>query len=146
MSIDYNISDKDSVRGRFVLNRSGAIDNTGFPSIFWGVQPTNAYLVTASEYHTFTPSLINEFRLGFNRQNQQFPVFGNQSYSGLDSFPNINVYELNAGFGPDPNAPQYTVQNLYQLNDNITWSNLGMVVLALEVAFRFSSEWSGCMI
>jgi Carboxypeptidase regulatory-like domain/TonB dependent receptor len=121
-SIDYNISDKDSLRGRFVLNRLGAIDNTGFPSVFWGVQPTNSYLVTASEYHTFTPNLINEFRLGFNRQNQQFPVFGNQSYSGLDSFPNINVYELNAGYGPDPNAPQYNVQNLYQLNDNITWT------------------------
>jgi hypothetical protein len=121
-AIDYTISDKDSLRGRFILNRTGAIDTTGFPSTFFGVQPTNAYLATVSEYHTFSANLINEFRIGYNRQNQQFPVFGNQTYPALDSFPNINVYELNAGFGPDPNAPQYTVQNLYQLNDNVTWT------------------------
>ncbi|MBV8809396.1 MAG: TonB-dependent receptor, partial [Acidobacteriaceae bacterium] len=61
-------------------------------------------------------------RLGFNRQNQTFPEFGNQSFPGLDAFPNINVLELNAGYGPDPNAPQFTIQNLYQLTDNVTWT------------------------
>ena len=121
-SIDYNISDKDSLRGRFILNRVGSEDATGFPAVFFGVQPTNSYVATLSEYHTFTPGLINEFRFGYNRQNQTFPVFGNQSFPGLDQFPNINVYELNAGYGPDPNAPQFTIQNLYQLTDNVTWT------------------------
>ncbi len=121
-SIDYNISDKDSLRGRFILNRTGAIDTAGFPSVFFGVAPTNSYIATLSEYHTFTPTLVNEFRLGYNRQNQTFPVFGNQSFPGLDSFPNINVYELNAAYGPDPNTPQYTIQNLYQLSDNLSWT------------------------
>ncbi len=110
------------MRGRFILNRSGSIDATGFPAVFFGVQPTNAYLATLSEYHTFTPTLVNEFRLGYNRLNQNFPVFGNQSFPGLDAFPNINIYELNAAYGPDPNAPQYTIQNLYQLTDNVTWT------------------------
>lgn len=121
-SVDYNISDKDALRGRFILNRSGAIDTTGFPAVFFGITPVNAYMATLSEYHTFTPTLLNEFRLGFNRQNQNYPVFGDQSFPGLDQFPNINVYELNSGFGPDPNAPQYTIQNLYQLTDNVTWT------------------------
>lgn len=121
-SVDYTISDKDSLRGRFILNRTGTIDNTGFPAVFFGIQPTNAYLATLSEYHTFTPTLINELRLGYNRFNQQFPIFGNQSFPGLDSFPNIDVYELNAAYGPDSNAPQYTIQNMYQLTDNVTWT------------------------
>lgn len=121
-SVDYNISDRDSMRGRFILNRIGTVDNTGYPSVFFGVQPTNSYLVTLSEYHTFTPALLNELRLGYNRYNQDYPVFGGQSYPGLDQFPNINVYELNAAYGPDPNAPQYTIQNLYQLTDNVTWT------------------------
>jgi hypothetical protein len=121
-SVDYNISDRDALRGRFILNRTGVIDATGFPSVFFGVQPTNSYLATLSEYHTFTPTLINEFRLGFNRLNQTFPVFGNQSFPGLDAFPNIDVFELNASYGPDPNAPQYSIQNLYQLTDNLTWT------------------------
>ena len=121
-SIDYTISDKDSLRGRFVLNRTGVIDTAGFPSVFFGVLPANAYLATLSEYHTFTPTLINEFRLGYNRLNETFPLFGNQSFPGLDAFPNIDVYELNAAYGPNPNAPQFTIQNLYQLTDNLTWT------------------------
>lgn len=60
--------------------------------------------------------------MGFNRLNQTFPVFGSQSFSGLDAFPNIDVFELNASYGPDPNAPQYSIQNLYQLTDNLTWT------------------------
>jgi len=121
-SIDYNISDRDSLRGRFILNRIGTIDATGFPSVFFGIQPTNGYIATFSEYHTFTPALINEFRLGYNRLNQTVPVFGNQSFPGLDTFPNINVYELNAAYGPGQSAPQYRIQNLYHLTDNVTWT------------------------
>ena len=121
-SVDYNISDKDSLRGRFILNRSGIIDNAGFPSVFFGTEALNAYLATLSEYHAFTPTLLNEFRLGFNRYSQRVPVAGNQSFPGLDQFPNINVYELNAAFGPDSSAPQYTIQNLYQATDNLSWT------------------------
>ena len=121
-SVDYTISDKDSLRGRFVLNRSGIIDNSGFPAVFFGIAPLNAYLATLSEYHTFTPTVLNEFRLGFNRSFQSLPVFGKQTFPGLDQFPNIDVYELNAAFGPDSSAPQYTIQNLYQATDNLSWT------------------------
>ncbi|MBV9155259.1 MAG: TonB-dependent receptor [Acidobacteriaceae bacterium] len=121
-SIDYTISDKDSLRGRLILNRTGTIDTSGFPSVFFGVVPTNAYIATLSEYHTFTPTLINEFRAGYNRSLSRLPVFGNQTFPGLDSFPNIDVYELQAAFGPDSSAPQYTIQNLYQVTDNLTWT------------------------
>jgi Carboxypeptidase regulatory-like domain len=121
-SVDYNISDKDSLRGRFILNRFGDEDYSGFPAVFFGVQPNNGYLATLSEYHTFSPTITNEFRLGYNRYNQQFPVFGNQSFPGLDQFPNIDIYELNAAYGPDPNAPQYTIQNIYQVADNLSWT------------------------
>jgi len=119
-SVDYNISDKDALRARFILNRSGTEDTGGFPSQFFGITPNNGYIVTLSEFHTFSANFNNELRLGYNRSNSSLPVFGNQSFPGLDAFPNINLYELNAGFGPNPSAPQYTIQNLYQLTDNVT--------------------------
>lgn len=121
-SIDYNISDTDSLRGRFVLNRTGTLDNAGFPAVFFGIEPVNAYLATVSEYHTFNPRLTNELRLGFNRYYQDIPVFGNQTFPGLDQFPNIAVYELNGSYGPDSGSPQFTIQNLYQITDNISWT------------------------
>jgi hypothetical protein len=123
-SIDYNISDTDSLRGRFILNRTGSIDSSGFPSVFYQTVPTNAYLVTLSEYHSFTPTLVNEFRLGYNRRSQNIPA-GNVKFPGLDQFPNIDIFELggvNNTFGPDPNAPQSSIQNQYQLADNISWT------------------------
>ena len=123
-SVDYNISNKDSLRGRFVLNRIGAIDSTGFPSVFYQTLPTNSYLATFSEFHTFSPSVVNEFRLGYNRVSTNTPA-GNATFPGLDAFPNIQIFELggvNNTFGPDPNAPQSGIQNQYQLADNLTWT------------------------
>ena len=119
-SVDYNPSDKDSVRGRFILNRQGRSDTNGFPAQFFTVTPFNTYLATASEYHNFSPSLTNEFRLGYNRYFNNTPL-PNASFPGVDTFPGINIYELNLTLGPDIQAPQFTVQNTYQLADNVNW-------------------------
>ena len=121
-SYDYNISERDSLRARYVFNRVGMLDYQGFPSVFFDVRPTNSYLVTLSEYHTFSPSLINEFRLGFNRYHDFIPVPSSQTFPGLDQFPNISIDELNIALGPNPNAPQFTIQNTYQLADNVNWT------------------------
>ena len=120
-SVDYNISDKDSLRSRLILNRTGAIDTAGFPSAFYQTVSTNAYLATFSEYHTFAPSVVNEFRLGYNRYSNVYPA-GDQKFPGLDAFPNIMILELGADLGPDPVAPQSAIQNQYQLADNVNWS------------------------
>jgi hypothetical protein len=120
-SVDYNISDRDSLRGRFILNRSGFIDTAASLPVFYQTVPSNNYLVAITEYHTFTPSLTNEFRLGYNRYSNNYPV-GPQTWPGLDQFPNVNVFELNAQLGPDGNAPQFGFQNQYQLTNNTTWT------------------------
>jgi hypothetical protein len=121
-SFDYTISDKDSFRARYIFNRTGLLDNQGFPAQFFGMRTTNTYLITASEYHTFTPSLVNELRIGYNRYNDTTPIPGTQVFPGLDQFPNIGITELNLTLGPDPNAPQFTVQNTYQIADNVNWT------------------------
>jgi hypothetical protein len=120
-SVDYTLSDKDNLRGRFILNRSGSIDTSGFPSSFYDIVPTNSYVATLSEYHNFSPDLVNEFRLGYNRLNS---VTGapNPTFPGLDVFPNITIYELGVNIGPDPNAPQGGIQNTYQLTDNLSFT------------------------
>ncbi|MBV9155545.1 MAG: TonB-dependent receptor, partial [Acidobacteriaceae bacterium] len=120
-SIDYNISDRDSLRGRFVLNRTGSIDTAANLPVFFQTVPTNAYLVTFSEYHNFTPTVINELRGGYNRSSNITPA-GNFSFPGLDQFPNLVYNDLSLQVGPDGNAPQYGYQNVYQLTDNLTWT------------------------
>jgi hypothetical protein len=123
-SVDYTISNKDNFRGRYIYNRltdtDTATNTIPFP-VFFTQQPFRFQLIALSEFHTFTSNLTNEFRIGFNRYSNTVNA-GNFSYPGLDQFPNL-VFD-DQGFvnlGPDPNAPQFTIQNLYQLVDNISY-------------------------
>ena len=116
-----NISDKDSLRARFILNRQGTIDTAAALPVFFQTVPTNSYLATLTEFHTFSPTVTNEFRLGYNRYSNVLSA-GNYKWPGLDQFPNINVFDLNAQLGPDGNAPQGGIQNQYQLTDNMSWT------------------------
>lgn len=122
---DYTISDKDSLRLRYLYVRDTSTDtNSGavvFP-IFFTPRPDRYQLATISEYHNFSPNLVNEFRIGFNRHSQTISA-GNFSYPGLDQFPNLTFIDQGqVNYGPDGNAPSFTVQNLYQLTENISYT------------------------
>ena len=121
-SVDYNISDKDQIRGRFIYNKEYLLDNAAQLGTFFAPFSVSYALVNVSEYHTFSPTVANEFRLGFNRFNQNIPA-GNFQYPGLDQFPNITLFDLGNGLnvGPDGNAPQFTIQNFYQVVDNVSF-------------------------
>lgn len=118
-AIDDTISEKDSLRFRFILNRSGFIDTAASLPVFYTTTPTNSYLTTFSEYHSFSPTATNEFRLGYNRYSNNYPV-GPQTWPGLDQFPNINIFELGVQLGPNPNNPQFGFQNTYEMTNNLT--------------------------
>jgi hypothetical protein len=122
-SIDYDISSKDQLRGRYVYNRTVGIDTNANLPAFYQPIPFKFHLVTINEYHTFNPNTQNEFRLGYNRYFNTTPS-GNFSFPGLDSFPNLLFTDLNGlEIGPDPNAPQKSIQNTYQLSDSISWTH-----------------------
>lgn len=122
VSTDYTVSERDQLRGRFVQNRISFTDSIGvtLPE-FYQQNAAAKYLANIAEYHTFSPNVLNELRLGYNRQNQLYGA-GNFSYPGLDAFPNLTFDELGLQLGPNPQAPQGSVQNVYQANDNVTWT------------------------
>ncbi|MGB6193437.1 MAG: hypothetical protein WBF42_13305, partial [Terracidiphilus sp.] len=120
-SLDWAISPKDSFRGRYIYNTQQGIDTAAGLPAFYQPIPYKFHLLALSEFHNFTPNLINEARIGYNRDFNDTPS-GNFSFPGLDSFPTTYMYD--SGFlsiGPDGNAPQSTVQNMYQFTDNISW-------------------------
>ncbi len=119
-AIDYNISQKDQLRGRWVYQKNDSTDTAANLPSFWTPIPVRNTLVTISEYHTFTPSLTNEFRAGFNRNTQFFTV-GPQTFPGLSVFPNLVFFDTSAQLGPDGNAPQFGIQNIYQATNNVSW-------------------------
>ena len=90
-SINYNPSQRDQIRGRFIFNRSDSLDNAANLPTFWTTLPQRYYLATVSDYHTFSPNLTNELRLAFNRFSQFYTVPGDLNFPGLDTFPNHHV-------------------------------------------------------
>ena len=122
-SIDYDISAKDQLRGRYIYNSTVGIDTAAQLPAFYLNVPNKFHLVAINEYHTFSPTLTNELRIGYNRFFNTTPA-GNFSFPGLDVFPNIVLNSLNAlNIGPDGNAPQFTIQNTYQASEAISWTH-----------------------
>jgi hypothetical protein len=118
---DWTISPNDTLRARYIYNKFTGLDTAAALPAFYEPLPERFHIIALSEYHDFTPNLINEARIGFNRFSQLY-VAGNFTFPGLDAFPNLYMYDQ--GFidmGPDDNAPQSTVQNLYQFTDNLSW-------------------------
>jgi len=123
VSIDYNLSDMDRMRGRWVSEKKSGFSDTTLPALpaFFLGRETTQKLFAFSEFHNFSPTLLNEFRFGYNRYNDVIPT-GDFQYPGLDVFPNITIDELQLQLGPYDGAPQSAVINTYQLIDNVTWS------------------------
>jgi hypothetical protein len=123
-SLDYNISDKDQLRGRYIHTNQGGFSPSSLPKLpsFFQGQQVRQHLFSLAEIHTFSPTLMNEFRAGYTRNDDQLPS-GNYQFPGLDAFPNIVIQnDLNLQMGPFSQAPQQRVQNVYQFIDNVSWT------------------------
>jgi hypothetical protein len=119
---DWTISQHDSLRLRYLYNSNPQTDVNATLPEFYQSSPFKFHLVALSEFHTFTPNLTNEVRLGYHRYQTATPS-GPFSYPGLDSFPNLTIFDQNGlNYGPDSNAPQSTIENEYQFTDNILWT------------------------
>jgi len=116
---DWNISDKDQLRGRFYYSNSTGIDFFAALPVFFQPSPNISKSVSISEFHNFSPTMVNELRVSYSRNNQKIGS-GDYQFPGVDMFPNIAIDELSLQIGPDPNTPTGSIENLAQLQDNLT--------------------------
>ena len=133
--IDYNISQKDRLFGFYETGNSPVIDPSFVPNLFGTVLTRKGTNIAIEETHVFSPSLLNTFRVGYNRTiyaNTQLGVgvkdwtslFGIQN---LDPAPNqwsppgVSI----AGIGGLGSifAPQGDVQNRFQYADEINYTH-----------------------
>jgi hypothetical protein len=123
-SIDYNISNSDQLRGRFINELHDGFDPSALAPLpaFYISRPTTQKLLSLSEIHNFSPTLLNEFRFGYSRYNDLISA-GDFTFPGLDTFPNLTIDDLNSTqLGPYSTSPQSVVLNSYQLIDNLNWT------------------------
>lgn len=133
--ISYNMSEKDRVHGYYALQKDVRTEPTdaGAASTVpgYGDQRTaRRQLFTFSESHVFSPSLVNEARLGFNRihiifdtVNKDDPTkFGiNDTRSGPFGLPEIQIQNTGLDFGGALGFPQGRGDLTTVLNDTVTY-------------------------
>ena len=122
-SMDWDVSDRDRVRGRYLYTRYSGIDTSQvyLPAFFANV-PDNTHLVSLSEYHTFSGATQNEFRAAYSRNYDQRSA-ADVTFPGLSGFPVLNFNDLGSDglqFGPNPGYPYGQIQDELQLSDSIT--------------------------
>ena len=134
-SMDWNISDRDRVRGRYLYSKFSGIDtsNVSLPAFFATV-PSNTHLVSLSEYHTISPGGENQFRASYSRNynRRSAPDF---AYPGLDSFPTLYFDDVGLQLGANAVNPNGQVQDELQLSDSITLTR-GRHTLKIGYDFR----------
>ena len=163
--LDWNISSKDlatfrvdyqHIMNTFVAPLGPILDGTGSNQ-----GHTQSYLSSnymAGETHTFSPTLINEFRFAFNwgnDQNLQYNATDNISATyGLNGVPfsagpqNGGLPAISASwqaFGAHGNDPAHEGQNNYQILDNVTKiiGNQSLKIGFQAMPMRFYSTAAG---
>src|SRR5581483_4494266 len=134
LNLDYVQSENTQHHSRFIYNRLRVIDNNATLPVFFALTPTDGRLFSYTLVHNFTPKFTNETRLSYRRYVNQTPVPGFAfPIAGFDTFPNLGLKDLGIDIGPDPNAPQSTIENSYQLVNNSTY-------MAGNNTFKFGAD------
>jgi len=121
VSSDYYLSERSQIRARYLNFKIDLIDTVANLGAFFEPVPDRCQLASLSEFHTFSPTLANEIRAGFQRETLTQEVTSRPTLAGLDSFPNIGFTDWGLTIGPNQNSPQSRVINTMQLSDNLTW-------------------------
>ena len=155
--VDVTLSSKDSAFGSFSIANNYQPPVGAFPGFIGGGSSfiNDSDQITLSEIHIFTASLINEFRVGYLRNNGTQPgngqlgaTFGKNAGlalfpSPVAGFPSINFaysggisgsQEFTAWGGGNPNL---NILATTQYVDNISWTR-GNHALKFGVDFRRS--------
>jgi len=137
--VDHRFSDKDNFFARFSYEDQPIFTPGPFSSFldgggFTAGNQDNAYRsVAISELHTFSSTLLNEFRLGYNRINShrvepnantnvssQLGLLGVPYQSGIGGLPSICFVDY-ACIGSSDFLPAIEKQNSFVLDENLIW-------------------------
>jgi hypothetical protein len=133
--VDYNLSDKTTMFGRYAayneLDFPGTVSSS--PYIGYNTGQTNFdQNVTFSISHVFTPALVDTFKVIYNRLNGPTQSLGSApvgptlyTTGGVPPLADTGVPLIFPGYvntGPGQAIPFGGPQNLYQVYDDLAWT------------------------
>jgi hypothetical protein len=143
LKIDHSFGQNDRLSGRWAEYQGTAVTAGVLPSLGGTSNTPVSRSLVLTETHSFEPTVLNELRLGFSR-NQTFltvtdsgfdastifkgadgkplPGVVNGAQNALDSgLPTVAVSGGFATLGTASNYPQGRITNTYELYDNMSW-------------------------
>ncbi|MGB9514823.1 MAG: carboxypeptidase-like regulatory domain-containing protein [Candidatus Acidiferrum sp.] len=126
--VDWQISSSDTVFGRYLFQKLNFFNADGSGAAGYPVSvPSLTVSVLGQWTHTFTNTVVNEFRFGYSHANVQFggntintvPLQGDLG-NALTSVTFSNSALL--GFGPENDFPQGRIVKTYQPQDNFDFT------------------------
>lgn len=116
-SSDWMAGANDQLHFRFNYDRGPNQLLPGFPQAGFNADlKVDNSLISIAHVHTFSPRLLNEFRIAYHHQSTS-NVVANPAVADL---PNI-IVAAGPLIGPSASVPSGSFDHIYQLNDNVTW-------------------------
>jgi outer membrane receptor protein involved in Fe transport len=144
--LDYNLSSKHIITGRYYHNYAVGISYAGQVPTYESISAVaRVQSATVSDTYTITPSLVNEFRLSYNRFTPSYYPLEAFSLSDLGgNFPVLNGVKLppsialssRVTLGASSSVYAQIVNEDYQLNDTLSWIKGHHSIKAGFEAFR----------
>jgi hypothetical protein len=163
--IDWVVGPSDTVFARFSYDNSVNSKTSEFANLpaggGTGINPTHARGYVLGYTHTFSPTIVNEAHIGYNRDNYGYtpPMYGQYVSKDL-GIVNANINQETTGgalIGGWKGNLEYTgdyglyavPQNTYEVNDSVSWSHgthtlkFGGTFMRRDVAFFNPQEGKG---
>jgi hypothetical protein len=133
--VDLNFSSKDKLSITLGGFRNPLLDpfpsNGATVSGFAANSQTNNYFLNIAHTRTFSPNLLNEFRITAQRHNDDFGLLVKQLPSAtqlgfgiasdLPNGPPLMSFDNGLNFGLDPQGPAFEIGNTFAYTDALTW-------------------------
>ena len=116
--IDHTIGANDRLSGSYLFEDVKTSSNFGGSDTTFGVpleNPNRAQTAGLTWTHTFSPTVLNQFKIGYVRRTANFIDPGS---AGIPEFYSIDPTGI--GLGGSTGIPQFFTENLFQYKDDIS--------------------------
>ncbi|MBI4464813.1 MAG: TonB-dependent receptor, partial [Acidobacteria bacterium] len=145
--IDHVLSDNDTLFGRYTFRDGTTIDPFGSSPLpgFPGVGTNRTQFISAEETHLFSPTVLNSFRLAFNRNSRGNPVDPVSPDLAFSLRSNQGLGPLNIGgvstIGHRISRPSDSKLNVFQVQDAVNFTRGGHSLKVGTDIVRYQSNF-----
>jgi hypothetical protein len=132
--VDHRFSDSDSLFGRYSINNIDQNNPGAFPQVGARTVSLRTHNAVFDETHIFSPTLINDFRLGYARMYRTDAPQGlgtnytvqsglggfEETTANFPGFPSLSITGY-GGISGNDFSPLTNPTNTYEIIDSVTW-------------------------